>query len=522
MEVIMKKILTTILAIIIVAANISFAACNNGKGVGSSNEAPPVDGTPAAGETQKPTDEDPYDKTAASEEESLNVDLDELDYGNKELTIYHSTLTVPEFDVDEKEAQAGTLSEAVYKRNMYTQKNLGIKLDYIEKNGNFGDKSPFMSDLRVTVENPESSVGIIAAQSQTAAYLHVTGLIKELIAYEDDLKLDRAWWPGNVREENDIKGRVYYITGDISPSLLKSMSAVFVNKKIANELGRNANNSLIELVKNGYWTIDEMIGMTNGVYRDLDDVYGKSNGDTYGAAFSAEDAANAFWTGMGYKYVDRSDAEDELYKLSEDFIAGEAFVTKMYGWWSTMDVFNENFGNPNETAVEAFSRSGAMLLCSQIGKVDPEACADDYTVLPAPKLDSSQENYHTAVGSKYVFYSICYTYDDTELAARTIQTMGFYGYHLTTPAVVEELFGTMSDIDADDEALFNIIRNSITLDSGRIIERHSGTFLVNKLANMATYNLWPSGMSIQNTIIHKNDIRKSGNAIIESVIRNAD
>ena len=524
----MKKILTTLLVLVIIAANISFAACNNGSGgAGSSNTPPPVDGTPAesgdqGGETEKPADEDPYDKTAKANE-SLNVDLDALDYGNKKLTVYHSTMTHPEFGVDESEAQAGGLSEAVYKRNEYTEKNLGIKLEYIGKNGLTGDKSPFMYDLKVTVNDPDSPVGIIAAYSRTAPFLHITGLMEELTAHGDVLKLDKAWWPGNTCSENEIKGKIYYVTGDISPSLLKSMNVVFVNKKLANELGRNENNSLIELVKNGHWTIDELMTLSKDLYLDLDNVDGKSDGDRYGMALHYEDATNALWTGMGYKFYDRSAQDDELYMLSEDYRAGEAFVNKIYEWWNTADVYvyNENFSSSSATADQVFESSGALFLCCQMDKLDPELCSDDFTLLPAPKLTSTQESYHTSVGYKFSLYSICSEYSDTELAAQVLQTMGFYGYHLTTPVIAEELFGGRSNMDADDEYMFELIRSNISLDSGKILELYSGERISYNLS-LATYqSTWMSIANSQKIMASQLCAKSAGEDILNAIKENS-
>jgi len=332
------------------------------------------------------------------------------------------------------------------------------------------------------------------------------------------LKLDKAWWPGNTCSENEIKGKIYYVTGDISPSLLKSMNVVFVNKKLANELGRNENNSLIELVKNGHWTIDEMINISKDVYRDLDSVEGKSNGDTYGIALNAEDAANACWTGMGYKYYDRSIEDDELYRLSDNFISASPFVTKMSDWWNTSDVYvyNEAFSNLGETAVNAFSRSGALLLCCQLGRFDPSLCNDDYTVLPAPKLSRSQIEYHTSVGNKFSLYSICSEYNNIELAAQVLQTMGFYGYHLTTSVIVEETFGGKDNMNADDRELFETVRSSITLDSGRILELYSGAKLSNNLYHaISNTMLWSAVVSPQKAAALKHYVISAGENILD-------
>ena len=134
----MKKLIPLLLALVMIVS--VFAACGpktpaqSGDKPGAStpkNEA----STPSGNGTGDSTDgtTTPTDPT-----KQLNIDLDALDYGNREFYVYHWTTSNPEFDVDEEAAAGDPIQEALYQRNLKLEEGLGIKLNFHNEEGHDG------------------------------------------------------------------------------------------------------------------------------------------------------------------------------------------------------------------------------------------------------------------------------------------------------------------------------------------------------------------------------------------------
>ena len=225
----MKKLLVILLAITMLAG--IFTACNDTPAA-TSGEKPAS--TTAANNTPKPTEgnsttageTEPVDTTPI--EEQLNFDLNGLDYSDREFFIYHWTTDNKEFDISDA-AASDPIDDALYMRNLRVEEGLGIILNFHAEDGaNESTQNQFVSRLQNRLNDPETPVDLVASYSRTAPFVLVSGLLADLYAYEEYLDLDKAWWPNNVREEHEIRGRIYYTSGDISTGLLTMMEIFFM------------------------------------------------------------------------------------------------------------------------------------------------------------------------------------------------------------------------------------------------------------------------------------------------------
>ena len=498
----MKKILVILLAITMLAGILT--ACNDTPAA-TTGEKPAS--TTAENNTPKPTEgnsttageTEPVDTTPI--EEQLNFDLNDLDYSDREFFIYHWKTDNKEFDISEA-AAPDPIDDALYMRNLRVEEGLGIILNFHAEDGaNESTQNQFVSRLQNRLNDPETPVDLVASYSRTAPFVLVSGLLSDLYAYEEYLDLDKAWWPNNVREEHEIRGRIYYTSGDISTGLLTMMEIFFMNKSVLSGLGHDYD-SIMKEIKNGKWTIDRFIELTTGVYQDLDTVSGKSAGDMFGLVGNAVTASDSLWMGMGNCLVEASDDVNQLFVISEA-LGGETainYINKISAWWSTNDVcISEMNGIPSMKISEiqnVFNGSRALFLSSRVGYFDASMCDVDYTVIPAPKADEAQEKYLTNVGNPYSLYGICSATTDGELAAQGLQALGYYAYNFTTPAVFEVTF--KGKIARDDYAveMFDIIRSGIVFDIGRTIDRITSSMLPDLLSGtVKTGASWSSSFS---------------------------
>jgi len=524
----MKKFLALILAITMLAGVL--ISCNDTPAVTTEEKPPESSAKPNSGNTDPkntdsgtPSETDPVDTTPA--EEKLNIDLDQLDYDDRNFFIYHWTTDNPEFDVSEA-AVEDPIDNALYMRNLRVEEGLGIKLNFHAEDGaNESTQNQFVARLESRLNDPETPVDLVASYSRTAPFVLVSGLIADLYAYGDYLDLSKAWWPNNVREEHEVRGRIFYTSGDISTGLLTMMEIFFMNKTMFQSLGHDYD-AFMKDIKDGKWTIDRFMNVTADVYQNLDSTPGKSVGDMFSLVGSAVTASDSLWMGMGNCLVETSEDEDQLFVISKALDGETAinYIKMISEWWNTNDVcISEMNGIPTlkiSEIQEIFNSSRALFLSSRVGYFDASICPIDYAIIPAPKADESQEKYLTNVGNPYSLYSICTATSDGDLAAQALQTLGYYAYTFTTPAVFEVTF--KGKIAKDDYAveMFDYVREGIVFDIGRTIDRITSTMLPDLLSGtVKTGASWASRFSATKKSIVKGSfasLAKKINAVIDA------
>ncbi len=524
----MKKLITLLLALVMVVG--AFAACTGDKPAVTTPEGTdpkPVESTPAPSTnnggngTTGGTSTDPLPPTAYD----LNLDLDAIDYGGEDFYIYHWNSENPEFDVDEEAVEGDPINNAIYTRNLRLEEDLGVTIDFHEETGHGRNYDNFVDKLELRLSDPETPVDLLACYSRCAPFLLVAGHYVDLLPYEDSLDLSKAWWPSLVREEHEIKGRVFYVSGDASTGLLMQMQALFVNKTLLGQYGINYESfmeDVINVKKGSGWTIDKLMEIIKDTYQDIDGETGETHGDFYGLIGDSFYAIDTFWTGFGYRLFDMSTKDDELYKVSNDLAGTVAtdFVKMMTEWANTPSAELTKEGTwPRAEACEHFGSAGCMFLTLRIGHFDATVAEVDYSVVPAPKKNADQERYYTVMGNPYSLYGICKDSKNKERAAEFLQYLGYLAMNNTTPAIFETTFkGKMAKDDYTIDS-FDVIKTSITFDIGRAFDMYTDTMFPNLLTNAITQNIpWTSQMSAAKRKLFDKQIQNKANKTILEII----
>ena len=228
----------------------------------------------------------------------------------------------------------------------------------------------------------------------------------------------------------------------------------------------------MERIKNYDWTVDDLIALTKNEYQDIDTVPGPSFDDKFGLV-TVYYLSDAIYTGMGYKYMTKSTRENEVIRLSTNMASETStqYVQKMKDWHATND-FYMNFLEPNEDRYPEPFVKGNALFCINTAKFGFDLQDTDikYACLPAPALDVNQKRYYTNLQYAFSAYGICSDSDDYDIAAQTIQVLGYKAYSTTTPAIFETSFQGKFSRDDYNIEMFNIIRESIVFDTGKVYD----------------------------------------------------
>lgn len=475
----MKKIFALILAAVLAMSML--VACTP--------DEPKETTPPAGGESSTPGASDPEE----TPEETEGHGIPELNYDDAEINIACWASPQPEFDVEPEDGAGDPVINAVYQRNLYTEQLLGVDLVFTEFStdsdieGTTGIKA-YAEALKNATSDPSVSYDIIASYSRAAAQCFVEGLIQPLDLY-DYIDLSKEWWPKNIQDEFSMNGRLYFVSGDISTNMLNYMYGVFYNKTITDDYGYG---SLTDLVKNNEWTLDKLVELSTGVYENRDEVAGKSQGDLFGMTLRYH-MADALIQGSNFKLAEKSDADGEIVKISEDFTSEkfDGFISDMIDYTKTDDVFNEmpSGGGWDDTAGIIFKDGRSFFAINRM-KYGFELQETDivYGILPMPKYDKNQESYNTCVDNSYTLYGICNDTQDGDRASAVIQALGYYGKTYTTPAIFDVTFKGKFSKDPAFIDMFDEIRNGVGFDVGRLFTIH-----MNWIADIPTNNAIAKG-----------------------------
>lgn len=443
----MKKIQSIIIVLIVAALMLtSLAACSDKQNGG--------DDTTAAGTST--------DTAAVVEETTKLLSIpDDVNLGGETMgVLYWSDVENPEFFAEEGSESTDKTLDAIKRRNASLEDRMQVKLDFIPQAGNFTNLKNFVSYIDSSYKTGDHAFDIIAGYSQSVANAAFNNYCYDL-AKTEYLDFDKPWWPSRLTKEATVNNRLYFVSGDISTNLLYSMYTVFFNKDL---MATHPDlKSPYDLVNSNGWTVDTMLTMCQGFYRDLDADGKKSNGDQFGLILPRL-GLDTFFYGSGLRTTDKN--ADGTLIVSDTYFSEKAqnLLEKLEkvcyddddGYWKGKpDVFVA--GNA------AFYCDRAVRAMWNLGDVDFQ-----YGVVPAPKWDSTQEDYYTCVGNAFTLYAIMGNSDRPDLASAVLECWAYEAYEITTPVVFEITMKIRFAKDSETAKLYDMIRDGVTFDLGRI------------------------------------------------------
>ena len=400
-------------------------------------------------------------------------------YAGEEITLlYWKEVERAEFE--QKELANDSVLDAIYYRNLNVEEALGVDLVFVSMYAAYGDgvMDEFLRKIDAIHMAHTQDYDIIATYARTEASLAVRGHLQNFAKIEDSkLELENPWWPKSMVEAVTFGNDSYYfISGDMSTNVLWMMHAIFLNEDLCTDLGMDLP---YDMVRNGTWTIDAMINMTEDLWVDLDNNGVISVNDQVGFC-ALNYVCDSFYPGCNMRYIEAD--ETTLLKVSSDYTSAKA--SRMFdklGKWARSNAIWITNGNSNQdmqsNTRQIFKKGRTLMWLEHTlygeamlvnGKVD-----FNYGILPTPKYDTNQKNYYTGMGNPWTLYGIFVDFDDRDdkqatlsMFTEVLECYAAEAYSLTTPAVIAAILG--SNADQNDLEMFEYVHSGIVFDLGKI------------------------------------------------------
>ena len=236
------------------------------------------------------------------------------------------------------------------------------------------------------------------------------------------LDLEKPWWNQSATKELQIGNRLYFVTGDITKSMVDEMFVYTFNQKVADDLGIE---SLYDVVNEHRWTIDYVYTLVDGLYTDLNGDGQADIGDKYGLSTACSNPAVAYVNGFRLTMLTRNNDGNLYFDIDKERMAD--VVNKVYSlYWENPGTLGATL---NGTDMACFMEDRALLGTFRFKDIrrsfgDMES---DYGVLPYPLFDENQKEYGTRVKDPTL---MCIPVDaiDPEMSVAVLEALATESY----------------------------------------------------------------------------------------------
>lgn len=413
-----------------------------------------------------------------SEKKELFSTLPDKDYGGEVVTIlvegdwrgrYEST------EITAHENSPEILNDKIKLRNEMVETRFNV---VIEEAVTTSDQT-MLTLVRNAVMSNSPDYDIVMPYIPDAATLALEDSFYLLndMQYVD---LKNPCWDSNATESLSINNKNYFITGDISLLSLACTHAIVFNKGI---VSKNSLENPYNLVNEGKWTIDKLQEMARLVTADIDGTSGMSHKDRYGFLIN-NNFVTSMYVGSGHTLTgkDANDVPyisiiqesqtafpifDKIFQLVNDTTAtgqidntaSTYYTSAVADGSSVWDVATESVANEL-----ALFRAMSIIDIIDLGEYD---C--NFGILPIPKYDEPQDNYHSLVSTIYASsVAIPVSAPDAEMSSIVAQAMCEASTDTTKDAYVEVILKLRKIQDNESESMLDKIFAERVYDLGII------------------------------------------------------
>lgn len=368
-----------------------------------------------------------------------------------------------------EEMRGEIFNDAMYARELAVEDRLNINIEKTLTTTSY-------QNAYKSVKAGDDAFDLLFANAYDVAGQGLEGIYVNLINFPH-IDYEMPWWPDTIKKDIMINGKTYFVTGDITPSVLGFMNCIFFNKKIA------ANydiSGLYDLVFSGKWTFDKYEEAAKNTYKDLngngavdsEDLFGVTMSDYYDVYFSAFEIP-----------ITNTEPDGSL-----SLALGEKFYSayeKLRTFSMSEDGLPQAISNKGETVnygndVQFFTQ-GQILFFGGLVRFSNyfRAMEDDYGILTVPKWDENQEGYHTTSHANYSLVSVPVTVPSErhDMIGAVIEALASEGYRTTTPAYFDSTLKDKYSRDEESFKVLDILRNGLEFQPVMIYYKNMGDIL---------------------------------------------
>ena len=465
-----KKLFLSLPAVALLAA--SLLACGS--------EAAPAAGTEAVPQSQDTVAEtEPVD--ALELRKTVDDGLGTVDFGGRDfrITAYNNNTSWYVM-----EAETGdVVDDAVLARTRTVEERFNVKVKVVFDGAESWETSSFIKNAINANDDVQDLISFHTVESGLVAtsgyYLNWYDI--------PHIDFSKPWWPKSNVETLTYNDVCLCAVGDMNMTAIRNIYAIFENKRLAADYDIP---DLFDTVMDGKWTFDYLVSLTKDVYQDLN-----GNGvidnteDFFGFAASGSTGMDVFqWAFDNLIFQKNAKGALEFTFFNERL---DNVITKMRSTFNVYQGIRTDLTDKWNYTSNMFYDGKTIFSNSNINKaIVYRDMTDDYAILPYPKYDDQQKDYHTIADGAHEVLSVPTTASDLEFIGTITEAMNAESYKTVVPAYYDVAMKVKGTRDQESVAMLDLIVDSRVFDFGYVYDGWEGSsFFFTNLVNDSTQNL---------------------------------
>ncbi len=388
---------------------------------------------------------------AETETERMPALPDDLDYGGREYNIVTGYFTDYCY-ITREESTGEVLNDAIYDMVINTETRLNV--DIIEQSEDVGQLPTLITNMTSAGDDTYEVANQLVRFNTT---LLLSGILRPFseAGYVD---MTAPWWSPELNKQLEVGGYLWFASSASNVNLYASTSSIFVNTTLANQFAIDVEE-LYTAVREGNWTQDMMMSYASVVTTDLDGNETMDENDRYGLVCHDDNILGmSLIAGGGGQALTR----DETGKLIRDWDS-ERYMTLIENAYNIFH--SEDYSHAYDRYIATdFAAGLALFMHSIFSGIDGlSEMEDDYTLLPVPKYDASQDRYVCCSYDCPMTYSFPKSTSDMDFSGAVLEWLTYEGKKGVEGAYIET---TMKFKKAREESMAEMVQ--ICLDSAMI------------------------------------------------------
>lgn len=294
----------------------------------------------------------------------------------------------------------------------------------------------------------------------------------------DSLDFSKPWWPTPAVEALTYQNKMYLGSSTMSYLGLGQTFLTYFNKTIFRDHGLEYP---YEDVMAGEWYMEDMIELAEGFgdYFGNNDI--KDPEDTFG--FLCPNGFYGWFESFGIEMV-KKEGDDLI--LNAHCEEAYELIENVHYMLIESDL---GYTDAEQTVNEMFSNNQAMFVYGKLRNAyDTFRYYEvDYGILPVPKLNENQEDYHSAYTDRF------FVVPSSSVSGKDVQDIGFIlealsaeGYRTIYPSYYEEAMQNRYSTDAESKQIlamlhqYRVIDFSYVYTNGKCFTRALVTLMIEK------------------------------------------
>ena len=457
----MRKIIALILILTMIFVGLCFISCGDAKKNSDGNN----DGDK--------NDSDDSEIVAEEEPGAVKIlpDIPDADYGGHQFNILLSING--EFsnsgggmwnDFIAEVETGDTINDAIYARNVYVEEKYNVKLNVIEATaGDTMERGAAQKLLKNSVQANDNAYDAALLSGYATCQLASGGFLMDMNNMAP-LDLTKPWWDQKANRDLMIKNKMFYTAGDISNVTNYATYAMLFNKQLIQEYGLEDPYAL---VRNGQWTYSKMIEMAVQISGDLNGDGKYDFEDLYGALVW-DDTMMGIVNSIGEKCaVVNNNGEIELSLNTERVISVfNTYTDYVFDKTKALTYQRQDWDGAKSTNMFSNNQSLFWIQIMEL-VIRLRAQEINFGVLPYPKLEASQENYYSTVGSWHSgFICVPLAQEDSARTGAILEALAAESKYTLRPAFYDISLKGKYVRDEESEEILDLIFDSKIYDLG--------------------------------------------------------